>query len=255
MAGAQRRRKTSNKTTEQDVGTSSSNALHKADVASTATTNEPEDDSEFSEVDGSESDSESDVDGIPVTMPALIFLFLVIDQEKWRLITESGIMGRLQEHEKKHKHDDDDDDDDDDSEELDDSNRDYLFEGIFFSIPTTCLFVVMDILVHRQYGETYNGANILRKLVKIFPAILLMVYFSNKTKRYRAVQAAMFAVSVACGCYFLRTMYRSPALGIMQRAPGIVTILVYCMVQMDLLPAVISLALCGLYFQYGDVRY
>ncbi|KAG0255092.1 hypothetical protein DFQ27_006432 [Actinomortierella ambigua] len=243
MAEAQRRKKTSNKTAEQDVGVSSSNALHKAGKVTSSTTNTknvPEEDSEFSEVDGTESESESDVDGIP-------------DQEKWRLITESGIMGRLQERENQHKHGDD--NDDDSSEELDDSNRDYLFEGIFFSIPTTCLFVVMDILVHRQYGETYSGANIFRKIVKIFPAILLMVYFSNKTKRYRAVQALMFTVSVACGCYFLRTMYRSPALGIMQRAPGIVTILVYCMVQMDLLPAALSIILCGLYFQYGDVKY
>lgn len=55
------------------------------------------------------------------------------------------------------------------SPEDDDSNRDYIFEGIFFSIPTTCLFVVMDILVHRQFGETYGGGDIFRKIVKVFP--------------------------------------------------------------------------------------
>lgn len=47
--------------------------------------------------------------------------------------------------------------------------RDYIFEGIFFTIPTTCLFIVMDILVHRQYGETYKGGDVIRKVIKIFP--------------------------------------------------------------------------------------
>jgi len=55
--------------------------------------------------------------------------------------------------------------------EDDDSNRDYIFEGIFFSIPTTCLFVVMDILVHRQFGESYGGGDIFRKVVKVFPGV------------------------------------------------------------------------------------
>lgn len=53
--------------------------------------------------------------------------------------------------------------------EEEEANRDYIFEGIFFTIPTTCLFVVMDILVHRQFGETYGGGDIFRKVVKVFP--------------------------------------------------------------------------------------
>ena len=60
----------------------------------------------------------------------------------------------------------------------DDANRDYIFEGIFFSIPTTCLFVVMDILVHRQFGETYGGGDVFRKVVKVFPGkISYLIYF------------------------------------------------------------------------------
>ena len=51
----------------------------------------------------------------------------------------------------------------------DDKDRDYVFEGIFFSIPTTCLFVVMDILVHRQFGEDYGASNIFHKVIKVFP--------------------------------------------------------------------------------------
>ncbi|KAI7825265.1 hypothetical protein BC939DRAFT_448372 [Gamsiella multidivaricata] len=142
-----------------------------------------------------------------------------------------------------------------DEAQEEDVERDYIFEGVFFSIPTTCLFIVMDILVHRQFGENYAGGDIFRKVIKIFPAILIMVYFSNKHKTSKFTQTAMFAISTLCGCYFLHTMFRSPAMGIMLRAPGIITILVYCIVQLHLLPAVISLALCGLYYQFGNVKY
>ncbi|CAO3573085.1 unnamed protein product [Mortierella alpina] len=197
-----------------------------------------EDDDGDSDNDSDASDS-SDIDDIP-------------DPEKWRIIKESGIMEqvkagdesrRLGNKRRHHRHRDD------------DKDRDYVFEGIFFSIPTTCLFVVMDILVHRQFGEDYGASNIFHKVIKVFPVILFMVYFSNKSKNSKFTQAVMFATSVICGCYFLHTMFRSPAMGIMLRAPGIITILVYCIVQLNLLPAFISLALCGLYYKFGNVKY
>ncbi|KAG0215135.1 hypothetical protein BGX28_000840 [Mortierella sp. GBA30] len=179
---------------------------------------EDEDDNVDDEDDSDESDS-SDIDDIP-------------EPEKWRIIKESGIIEQVQAIDeqsrvsKRHRH------------RHDDKDRDYVFEGIFFSIPTTCLFVVMDILVHRQFGENYGGSDVFRKVVKVFPAILIMVYLSNKSKNNKFTQAAMFIISTICGCYFLHTMFRSPAMGIMLRAPGIITILVYCVVQLDLLPAV-----------------
>ncbi|KAF8976705.1 hypothetical protein BGZ46_008042 [Entomortierella lignicola] len=188
-----------------------------------------EDEEDYSDSESNSSDS--DISEIP-------------DPEKWRIIKESGIIEQINSKEKSRQ-----------QLVVDDSDRDYIFEGVFFSIPTTCLFIVMDILVHRQYGETYTGIEVVYKALKVFPAILVMVYFSNKFKASNLTQGAMFIVSVICGCYFLHTMYRSPAMGIMLRAPGIITILVYCIVQLQLLPAVISLAICGVYYKFGNVQY
>lgn len=212
-----------------------------------------------------------------------------IEPEKWKIITESGIIDQVKANDKRKRLQ---------KQVHEEADRDYIFEGIFFSIPTTCLFVVMDVLVHRQFGEAYGGGDIFHKVIKVFPgnffvltllhmhaphfvvtchvhkskwgmyinylslcsclsyiAILIMVYFSNKSKNSKFTQAVMFATSVLCGCYFLHTMFRSPAMGIMLRAPGIITILVYCIVQLNLLPAFISLALCGLYYKFGNVKY
>lgn len=212
-----------------------------------------------------------------------------IEPEKWKIITESGIIDQVKASDKRKRRQ---------KQVQEEADRDYIFEGIFFSIPTTCLFVVMDVLVHRQFGEAYGGSDIFHKVIKVFPgnlfvfhllhmhgphfvvvdpvrkskwgvyikylslrlyvshiAILIMVYFSNKSKNSKFTQAAMFVISTICGCYFLHTMFRSPAMGIMLRSPGVITILVYCIVQLNLLPAVISLALCGLYYQFGNVKY
>ncbi|KAF9144835.1 hypothetical protein BGX30_011333 [Mortierella sp. GBA39] len=202
---------------------------------------EEEEDEEFDEDEDDEEDdsdsdsdaSDSDIDDIP-------------EPEKWKIITESGIIDQVKASDKRKRHQ---------KQVREAADRDYIFEGIFFSIPTTCLFVVMDVLVHRQFGEAYGGSDIFHKVIKVFPAILIMVYFSNKSKNSKFTQAAMFVVSTICGCYFLHTMFRSPAMGIMLRSPGVITILVYCIVQLNLLPAVISLALCGLYYQFGNVKY
>ncbi|KAG0309835.1 hypothetical protein BGZ98_005375 [Dissophora globulifera] len=209
------------------------------------TKDDDDDVSEFSEVDDeddSDASDSSDMDEI-------------LDPEKWRIIKETGIMEQVQASDVRSKSKGSRRKDRIATKEDEEEVRDFIFEGFFFSIPTTCLFIVMDILVHRQYGETYTGPEVIRKALKVFPAILLMVYFSNKYKKSRFTQAGMFIVSAMCGCYFLHTMFRSPALGIMMRAPGIITILVYCIVQLDLLPAVVSLAICGLYYQFGNVKY
>ncbi|KAF9334267.1 hypothetical protein BG006_002427 [Podila minutissima] len=202
---------------------------------------EDEDDEEDDEGDEEDSDDSDDSDESDSDMEE------IADPEKWRIIKESGVLEKVKTNDRAwsghNRHT---------SKEVE---RDYIFEGIFFSIPTTCLFVVMDILVHRQFGEDYGSGDIFRKIVKVFPAILIMVYFSNKSKNNKFTQAAMFVISTLCGCYFLHTMFRAPAMGIMLRAPGIITILVYCIVQLNLLPAVISLALCGLYYKFGNVKY
>ncbi|KAF9190635.1 hypothetical protein BGZ51_008382 [Haplosporangium sp. Z 767] len=225
--------------TKRNVASKDKSSVMQPETISQAEEFDGEDDEFDEEFDGDSDGSDSSgIDDIP-------------EQEKWRLIKESGIIEQVnandgrskatQSHRHHHKHDD--------------TERDYIFEGIFFSIPTTCLFVVMDILVHRQFGETYGGSDIFHKVIKVFPAILIMVYFSNKSKNSKFTQAAMFVISTLCGCYFLHTMHRSPAMGIMLRAPGVITILVYCIVQLNLLPAMISLAICGLYYKFGNVKY
>ncbi|KAF9973654.1 hypothetical protein BGZ65_009140, partial [Modicella reniformis] len=108
---------------------------------------------EDDEDEDSDASDSSDISSIP-------------DVEKWRLIKESGIMEQVkakddQSRSRRQRNGEEGDEDE--------GERDYIFEGIFFSIPTACLFIVMDIIVHRQYAETYSGPDVFRKIIKIFP--------------------------------------------------------------------------------------
>lgn len=161
---------------------------------------EEEEDKEFDEDEDDEEDdsdsdsdaSDSDIDDIPGIAPHLlngksfptrenyarkvssqvsltdrhnISMINSIEPEKWKIITESGIIDQVKANDKHKRRQ---------KQVQKEADRDYIFEGIFFSIPTTCLFVVMDVLVHRQFGEAYGGSDIFHKVIKIFPGNLFV---------------------------------------------------------------------------------
>lgn len=64
-------------------------------------------------------------------------------------------------------------------------------------------------------------------------------------------QTVMALCSILVGSFLMYTLRHSPSLGQMMRAPGLATVWVYFVVQLDLLPAVITLAAVGIYYYFG----
>lgn len=65
------------------------------------------------------------------------------------------------------------------------------------------------------------------------------------------MQALMTVSSIVVGAFLLYTVHKSPSMGQMLRAPGLATIWIYLIVQLDLTPAVATLAIVGVYYYYG----
>lgn len=57
--------------------------------------------------------------------------------------------------------------------------------------------------------------------------------------------------SAFVGSLLMYTIKRSPSLGQMMRAPGLATIWIYFIVQLDLLPATLTLFVVGAYWYFG----
>lgn len=74
------------------------------------------------------------------------------------------------------------------------------------------------------------------------------IYITNRYRAERITQALMAVVAVFAGSFLMFTIKHTPSLGQMMRAPGLATIWIYLIIQLDLLPASLSLVVVGLYW-------
>ena len=84
-------------------------------------------------------------------------------------------------------------------------------------------------------------------LIALFP----LIYLTNRHKSKKWVQFVMAVGSALVGSFLLYTLQHTPSLGQMARAPGLATIWIYFVVQLDLIPALVTLILVGLYWYFG----
>ncbi|KAI8065094.1 hypothetical protein BC940DRAFT_241689 [Gongronella butleri] len=131
------------------------------------------------------------------------------------------------------------------------STAQYVWQAIFLAIPFGFLLGAFDVTVKVQYDEPWDVASLLLRSAKAIPALLPVVYLSNRHKNKKLTQVAMALGNVVVGSFLMYTLKHSPSLGQMLRAPGLATIWVYFTVQLDLLPAVLSLAIVGIYWYFG----
>lgn len=82
-------------------------------------------------------------------------------------------------------------------------------------------------------------------------ALAPFIYLTNRYKSNKSTQVLMSIGSTLVGSFLLYTLRHSPSLGQMMRAPGLATVWIYFIVQLDLLPATLTLALVGLYWYFG----
>jgi hypothetical protein len=61
----------------------------------------------------------------------------------------------------------------------------------------------------------------------------------------------MSVIAVFAGSFLMYTIKHTPSLGQMMRAPGLATVWIYLIVQLDLLPATLSLLVVGFYWYFG----
>ncbi|KAI8051953.1 hypothetical protein BDF22DRAFT_621320, partial [Syncephalis plumigaleata] len=168
------------------------------------------------------------------------------DDEKMRLIRESGLLKKLDYNDGKsgkgkRKHGTSGNEDEEEEE-------DYIFHAILYTIPFCTIYAVMDTLIHRQYNQEAPPLEIIQRLLKAVPLFLIMIYFSNKYRKHIIVKSLLPIISSASGCYLLHLINTSPAYGIMRQCPGLATIWIYTVFLMELLPTVGSLAGVGLFY-------
>ncbi|KAI9253780.1 hypothetical protein BDA99DRAFT_518981 [Phascolomyces articulosus] len=164
------------------------------------------------------------------------------DDEKARIMQQSGLLQQVKRREAELAQE---------KQEQQMTTSVFVWQAIFMSIPFGFLLGAFDVTVRVQYSEPWSYPELALRAIKAAPALFPLIYLTNRHKSKKLVQFIMAVGSAVVGSFLLYTLRHTPSLGQMARAPGLATIWIYFVVQLDLLPAVVTLALVGLYWYFG----
>ncbi|KAK6350134.1 hypothetical protein TWF696_006380 [Orbilia brochopaga] len=125
-------------------------------------------------------------------------------------------------------------------------------QTFFFSIPLTMLLCAFHILVQKQYLQEMDYGEIVSRSIKSFFPIWFILYLTHPRRELPIMQMIFTAAAVASGCWMVYNVNMHGYYALMKMVPPLGTILVYSVIEMELLPAVLSLACIGVYTWYND---
>ncbi|KAJ2002559.1 hypothetical protein GGI02_005085 [Coemansia sp. RSA 2322] len=179
------------------------------------------------------------------------------DNEKLRLIRESGIMKKYS---KDKDHGAGSDADDYDGLEALQAQYDAeeriptWMDALIYTVALAAVYGLFEALVNQQYNVDVGFVEVLQRMAKAAPAIYCIVFATFRYRKLRAVSLLMLLASCASGCYFIHLNLHSPRLGIMRRAPGLVTMWIYLTFLMDVRPSIISALVVGLFWMFDPFK-
>jgi hypothetical protein len=77
--------------------------------------------------------------------------------------------------------------------------------------------------------------------------MFLLIYYIHPRRNLLLVQLFFFAVSVAAGCWLVRSVNEAGYYAVVKRAPQVGTLWIWSAVEMSLLPILVSCVIVGGY--------
>ncbi|KAG5716533.1 hypothetical protein E4T56_gene16328 [Termitomyces sp. T112] len=159
------------------------------------------------------------------------------EEEQWRLINKSGVLKKLKTAPEPRM---------EDMKTLDPLAEEIL-NATLYIIPISFLLLLMEILIHFQYGKHPTLNTLVDRMVPGVPIISLFVFYTTRYKSYRKTQVFLFFLGIFSGSRMLYLLNRGSWLVNMKQCPPLATAWVYAIVQLELSPAVVSLGVVGIY--------
>ncbi|PIA14340.1 hypothetical protein COEREDRAFT_82853 [Coemansia reversa NRRL 1564] len=175
------------------------------------------------------------------------------DNEKLRLIRESGIMKKYSKNKDNGTGSDIEEDMEDNLQAMQDeydhsSDIPQWMDALIYTVALVAIYGLFEALVNQQYGVEITIKEVLQRMGKIAPALYLIVYVTFAFRKSRIANLLMLLAACVSGCYFIHLNLHSPRLGIMRRAPGLVTLWMYFTFLMDVRPAMVNALVVGLFW-------
>ncbi|PVZ97747.1 hypothetical protein BB558_006281 [Smittium angustum] len=112
--------------------------------------------------------------------------------------------------------------------------------SILYSTTLSIVYATFLFLVNHQYGVQILYKDIISDMISMIPAFYIFTYFTQKYKGIYLVNLAMLAMATFFGCYFIHLNLHSPRLGVMKRAPGLITLWIYLVLILDIRPTLVN---------------
>ncbi|EGF84171.1 hypothetical protein BATDEDRAFT_21976 [Batrachochytrium dendrobatidis JAM81] len=127
--------------------------------------------------------------------------------------------------------------------------------AVLMSFPMVMFHTTLDYIVHHQYGflPDFTISHVLSRELPMFPAIIMFIYFTGLYKHIKAVQWLFAVLALITGNLLIYYSTVDETFGAMLKAPGLSVMWVYLVIQMDLLPACVSLLGNVLYFHRDTI--
>ncbi|PCH41182.1 hypothetical protein WOLCODRAFT_137238 [Wolfiporia cocos MD-104 SS10] len=167
------------------------------------------------------------------------------EEEQWRIVNESGILKKMPQPPRSQ-------DEDEGQDEV--TFAEEIFDATLFIIPMSFLLLLMEILVHWQYGKRPTYEALGDRMISGVPILSLFIFYSNRYKRHRTMQFIFFLLCLAAAPRLIWIINRASWRVVMKQCPPLATICVYAVLQLDLAPVVLSFVLIGGWVWYTKMK-
>jgi len=131
---------------------------------------------------------------------------------------------------------------------------DEIFNAVLLIIPFSAILLLMEILIRHQYGKTASFEVIMDRMVPGVPILSLFIFYTTRYKQDRRMQTLLFGISVAVGSRMIFLLNHASWLVNMKQCPPLATLWIYTVVQLDLVPAVLSLLVTGAFVWWKELK-
>lgn len=118
--------------------------------------------------------------------------------------------------------------------------------AVFWASSLGMVHFTLDVLVYNQYRQEIEWWPIFQRTVTLLPILWLLVFTMQSQTASRfplAKQMLFFAIAVGAGCYTIHAANKHGYYAVMKQTPPLGTLWVWSVVEMNLIPAAVSLAI------------
>ncbi|KAI1766068.1 hypothetical protein GGR53DRAFT_239448 [Hypoxylon sp. FL1150] len=177
-----------------------------------------------------------------------------------KLAQERDLFEQADERESKIKEEDEAEDDD----TLISPTADRIMEAVLWSASLSMLHLTLDVLVQNQYAISIIWPQVIIRAMQAFAVFFLLIYVLHPhasvqkllpglPDRHQSTlrQAIFFISGTVSGCYLIHISNKYGYLAVMKQSPPLGCIWVWSVIELNLAPAVLSLAITGGFFHQG----